>query len=116
MQREAVRLAISKANLENKDIRYVLGGDLLNQCIGAGFGLRELNIPFFGIYGACSTMIEGISLGSMIMEGGFADYISAVTSSHFCTAERHSGMVYVRIICLHLAFLNASTFPGNNKA
>ncbi|MBQ4145347.1 MAG: stage V sporulation protein AD [Clostridia bacterium] len=92
MQREAVRLAISKANLENKDIRYVLGGDLLNQCIGAGFGLRELNIPFFGIYGACSTMIEGISLGSMIMEGGFADYISAVTSSHFCTAERQYRM------------------------
>ena len=92
MQREAVRLAISGAGLENKDIRYVLGGDLLNQCIGAGFGLRELNIPFFGIYGACSTMIEGISLGSMIMEGGFADNISAVTSSHFCTAERQYRM------------------------
>ena len=92
MQREAVRLAIQKAGLKKEDINYVFGGDLLNQCIGAGFGLRELKIPFFGIYGACSTMIEGISLAAMAIDGGFADAAAAVTSSHFCTAERQYRM------------------------
>ena len=88
MQKEAVRLAIQKAGLTPKEIGYVFGGDLLNQCIGAGFGLRDLKIPFFGIYGACSTMIEGISLAAMAVDGGFAKDAVAVTSSHFCTAER----------------------------
>lgn len=92
MQREAVKLAVKKSGLELSHIHYVFGGDLLNQCIGAGFGLRELMIPFFGIYGACSTMIEGISLGSMLIDGGFADHVAAVTSSHFGTAERQYRM------------------------
>ena len=92
MQKEAVRMAVQKSNLRLSDIHYVFAGDLLNQCIGAGFGLRELEIPFFGIYGACSTMIEGLSLGSMLIDGGFADHIAAVTSSHFCTAERQYRM------------------------
>lgn len=92
MQKEAVKLAIRKSGLEPENINYIMGGDLLNQCIGAGFGLRDLGIPFFGIYGACSTMIEGISLGSMLIDGGFAENITAVTSSHFCTAERQYRM------------------------
>ncbi len=92
MQKEAVKLAVQKSGLSLGDMHYIFAGDLLNQCIGAGFGLRELNIPFFGIYGACSTMIEGLSLGSMLIDGGFADHIAAVTSSHFCTAERQYRM------------------------
>ncbi len=92
MQKEAVKLAVRKAGLTPEDMHYIMGGDLLNQCIGAGFGLRDLGVPFFGIYGACSTMIEGISLGSMLIDGGFADKIAAVTSSHFCTAERQYRM------------------------
>lgn len=88
MQKEAVRLAITKANMKLSDMDYIFAGDLLNQCIGAGFGLRELGIPFYGIYGACSTMIEGISLASMLIDGGYAERAAAVTSSHFCTAER----------------------------
>ena len=88
MQREAVSLAIQKAGFANADMHYLFAGDLLNQCIGSGFGLRELNIPYFGIYGACSTMIEGLSLASMLIDGGFAERCAAVTSSHFCTAER----------------------------
>lgn len=88
MQREAARLAVTKASLALSDIDYIFSGDLLNQCISAGFGLRELNIPFLGIYGACSTMVEGISLASMLIDGGFANIAEAVTSSHFCTAER----------------------------
>ncbi len=92
MQREAVRLAVQKAGLVLSDMQYIFAGDLLNQCIGACFGLRELSIPFFGIYGACSTMIEGMSLGSMLIDGGFANHVAAVTSSHFCTAERQYRM------------------------
>ncbi len=88
MQREASRLAVTKANMRLEDIDRIFSGDLLNQCISAGFGLRELEIPFFGIYGACSTMIEGISLASLLLGGGFAERAVAVTSSHFCTAER----------------------------
>lgn len=88
LQREAARLAIIKAGITLGDVEYIFGGDLLNQCISSGFGLRELNIPYFGVYGACSTIIEGISLAAMLIDGGFANYTEAVTSSHFCTAER----------------------------
>lgn len=88
MQREAVKLAVQKAGLNLSDIEYIFAGDLLNQCIGAGFGLRELDIPFFGVYGACSTMIESLSLSAAMIDGGFAVNTAAVTSSHFCTAER----------------------------
>lgn len=63
MQKEAVKLALQKAGMKPEELHYIFAGDLLNQCIGAGFGLREMGVPFFGIYGACSTMIEGISLG-----------------------------------------------------
>ncbi len=92
MQREVVKLAIRKAGLTPETVDYTFGGDLLNQCIGAGFGLRDLQIPFFGIYGACSTMVEGISLAAMIADGGFAQNAAAVTSSHFATAERQYRM------------------------
>ncbi len=88
MQREAAKLAATKANISLDKIDRIFSGDLLNQCISAGFGLRELEIPFLGIYGACSTMIEGISLASMLIDGGFVEIAEAVTSSHFCTAER----------------------------
>lgn len=88
MQREAVKLAVQKSGVALSDIDYIFAGDLLNQCIGAGFGLRELDIPFFGVYGACSTMIESLSLSAAMIDGGFADNAAAVTSSHFCTAER----------------------------
>lgn len=88
MQREAIKLAIQKANLTPEAIDRVFSGDLLNQCIGAGFGIRELDIPFYGIYGACSTMAEGLSLASMTIDGGFAKNAAAAASSHFCTAER----------------------------
>lgn len=88
MQREVVKLAAEKSGVNLSDIDRVFSGDLLNQCIGAGYGLRGLKIPFYGIYGACSTMIEGISLAVQLIDGGFAEVAAAVTSSHFCTAER----------------------------
>lgn len=88
MQKTAVEHAVENAGLTLGSINYILAGDLLNQCIGSSFGLRELGIPFFGLYGACSTMAESLSLAAMMLDGGFAQNAVAVTSSHFCTAER----------------------------
>lgn len=88
LQRETALLALKKAKLTTDDINYVLAGDLLNQCVGAHYGLRDLKIPFLGVYGACSTMTESMSIGAMLVGGGFADYAMCVTSSHFCSAEK----------------------------
>lgn len=85
---EAIKTALSKAGLKPENIHYMLGGDLLNQIISSGFAARTLGIPFIGLYGACSTMAESLVLGSIIMDGGFADNIICSTSSHFATAER----------------------------
>lgn len=88
MVKDAVNRAMNKAELSPKDINYIFAGDLLNQCIGSNYGLRELGIQFFGLYGACSTMSESISLSAMTVDGEFAQNCIAVTSSHFCSAER----------------------------
>lgn len=88
MQKMACEMAIQKAGLQSSDIRYLFGGDLLGQLIATSFGIITLNIPLFGIYGACSTMGEGLSLASMAIDGGFAEKTMAVTSSHFAGAEK----------------------------
>ena len=92
MQKHALNKALEKATLHEADVDYVLAGDLLNQCIGSSFSLRESNIPFYGLYGACSTMGESLSLAAMLVDGGFARRAAALTSSHFCTAERQYRM------------------------
>jgi len=84
----AISETIKKANLKEGDINYLFSGDLLNQIISSSFAAREFSIPFFGLYGACSTMSESLSLASLIMDGGFAKYVVAATSSHFSSAER----------------------------
>ena len=84
----AITECIKKANVQETDINYLLAGDLLNQISSSNFAARDLDIPFIGLYGACSTMTESLSLGALIMEGGFANYILAATSSHFSSAER----------------------------
>ena len=84
----AISESIKKAKLKETDIDYLLAGDLLNQLFSSTFAARDLNIPFLGLYGACSTMAESLSVGAMIMEGGMANYIVAATSSHFSAAER----------------------------
>ena len=84
----AISQAIKKAGLKDKDINYLFSGDLLNQIISSSFAARQLNIPFFGLYGACSTMSESLSLASLIMDGGYAEHVVAATSSHFSSAER----------------------------
>ncbi len=87
-QLEAVTLAIRKAQLHNEDIDAICAGDLINQCTGSTYGLRELGIPFLGLYGACSTMAEGLLLSSLLVSSGAVKRAAAATSSHFSTAER----------------------------
>jgi len=88
MQKVAAEKALSKASLSPGDIGMLFAGDLLNQITASHYGLRELGIPFMGLYGACSTMSQGLILAAMMVEGGFAGKSMAVTSSHFCSAER----------------------------
>ena len=92
MQKSVLRRALERADLRPEDLDRVLAGDLLNQCIGSSFGLRDFGVPFYGLYGACSTMGEGLGLAAQLIDGGFARRCAAVTSSHFCTAERQYRM------------------------
>lgn len=85
--KETVNTVISKSNVPLQNIDFCFAGDLLNQCISSTFGLRELNIPFFGVFGACSTFVESLSLGAMAVES-FAQNVLCATSSHFCSAEK----------------------------
>ena len=88
MMYTAITAAINGAGLKEEDIDYLFAGDLLNQITSSGFAARELNIPFLGLYGACSTMSESLSMASLFIDGGFAKYVVASTSSHFSSAER----------------------------
>lgn len=92
MQKKVLQRALDRAKLSPGDLDYIFAGDLLNQCIGSSFGLRDFGIPFYGLYGACSTMGESLSLAALIIDGGYADKAAAITSSHFCTAERQYRM------------------------
>lgn len=84
----AITESIKKANLKQTDIDYIFAGDLQNQLTSSTFAAKDMDIPFVGLYGACSTMTESLAVGSMIMDGDFADYVVASTSSHFSAAER----------------------------
>ena len=86
--KETVSLAVAKSKIASQEIDYCFAGDLLNQCISSSFGLRELNIPFFGVFGACSTFVESMCLGSVFIDGGGAQNVLCATSSHFCSAEK----------------------------
>lgn len=88
MLRESVILALKNCNAAITDIDYIVSGDLMNQCLSSNFGIRDFGIPFYGIYGACSTCAEGLSIGSFLIDGGFANSVVTTTSSHFCSAER----------------------------
>ena len=88
LQERAAELAIQKAGCGKEAIRYIVAGDILGQLMASSFGLAGFDKPLFGVYGACSTMGESIGIGSMLVEGGFADYVLAMTSSHFASAEK----------------------------
>jgi len=88
MQRLALNTALKKAKMHHKELEAILAGDLLNQCTGSTYGLIEFDLPFIGLFGACSTMAESLALGSLLIDGGHFCKVGAVTSSHFCSAER----------------------------
>ncbi len=88
MQKQAADLALEKGDIHRRDIRYLFAGDLLGQLIATSFGTVDLQIPLFGLYGACSTMGEALTLGAMTIDAGHADRVLAIASSHFATAEK----------------------------
>lgn len=88
LQKDAVYMALGKAGRKPQDMRYIFAGDLLGQSIATSFGIMSYEIPLLGVYGACSTCGESLSLGSMIVAGGYADEVVCVTSSHFASAEK----------------------------
>ncbi len=92
MQGHALEAAMRSASLAAEDLDLLFGGDLLNQCIATTYCIRQQAIPFFGLYGACSTMAEGLLLAAMAIDGGFARRTLSITSSHFCSAERQYRM------------------------
>lgn len=88
MQKKALEMAAQKAGIAAGDIRMIFAGDLLAQSMASSFGIGELKRPMYGLFGACSTMGESLSLASMAVAAGYGDHIAAVTSSHFATAEK----------------------------
>ncbi len=88
MQQLALQTLAKKASMKQKDFQLVFSGDLLNQCIGSSFPLRNTDIPHIGLYGACSTMAESLMMASMAVGGGFVENAVAMTSSHFASSER----------------------------
>ena len=91
MQKRAADLALEKGNIRRREVRYLFAGDLLGQLIATSFGTVDLEIPLFGLYGACSTMGEALALGAMTVHAGYAQRVMAVASSHFATAEKQFG-------------------------
>ena len=87
-QEKALAFALERAGVKAGRLDVVLAGDLLNQCIASAYHVRSLDVPFLGLYGACSTMAEGLALAAMLLDGGFGRYAAALTSSHYCSAER----------------------------
>lgn len=84
----AIKGAVGKAKLYENELDLIIGGDLLNQIVSSSFTARDLDIPFLGVYGACSTMAESLIVGSSIIDGNFFTNVACATGSHFSTAER----------------------------
>ncbi|MBR2019677.1 MAG: stage V sporulation protein AD [Clostridia bacterium] len=88
MQRLAFNTVLAKAGMRDTDVGALFAGDLLNQCVGSAYGLLDFDVPYFGLYGACSTCAEGLLLASAMVSSGLLDCCGTVTSSHYCSAER----------------------------
>lgn len=86
--REAGEIAIRKAKKKKEEVRMAFSGDLLGQLVGSSFGIQQLGIPFYGVYGACSSAGATLSTAAMAVDGGFADLALAACSSHFASAEK----------------------------
>lgn len=92
MLKGAMIHAMKKAGRKKEDLDMILSGDLINQLMSSSFMARDMNVPFLGVYGACSTMTESLLVGSMLLDGGYGNNIICCASSHFCTAERQFRM------------------------
>ena len=88
MQRLAFNTALAKVAASEREVDALFAGDLLNQCVGSSYGLLDFDIPYFGLYGACSTAADGLMLAAMMTSAGYFSTCAAVTSSHYCSAER----------------------------
>ena len=88
MQRMALNTALAKGETKPQDVGALFAGDLLNQCVGSAYGLQSFDIPYIGLYGACSTCAESLLLASLMVTHGMCNIAAAVTSSHYCSAER----------------------------
>lgn len=88
LQQHAFEKALAKGNISEGDINFIMAGDLLNQCTGSAYSIRATGLPFLGLYGACSTMAESLLLASVFIDNDAGNYCAALTSSHFCSAER----------------------------
>ena len=86
--KETINTCVSKSKISSSAIDFCFSGDLLNQCISSSFGVRDSNIPFFGVFGACSTFVESLILGCISIDGDFAENVLCAASSHFCSAEK----------------------------
>lgn len=88
MLHQCLNLACDKAKIAPSALDVIFSGDLLNQCTGSAYAMRDAGAPYFGLYGACSTMAEALALAAITIDGGYAAHAAALTSSHFCSAER----------------------------
>jgi len=88
LQQHALEHALAKGGISESEISLLFAGDLLNQCTGSAYSVRDIGVPFVGLYGACSTMAESLSMASIFSDNGIGKYNVALTSSHFCSAER----------------------------
>ncbi|GAB6181437.1 stage V sporulation protein AD [Desulfotomaculum defluvii] len=88
MMEEACEIAIKKSGLQKQDIQFFLGGDLLNQIISCSFAARSLAIPYIGLFGACSTAMEGLALGSLLLDSNSANFLLCGTASHNAAVEK----------------------------
>ncbi len=88
MIENACRRAMEKANIGREQLELTLGGDLLNQSISTSYAMRQIGAPHLGLYGACSTMAEGLGLGAALLAAGFGENVLCTAASHFCSAER----------------------------
>ena len=88
LQQKAVEACLRKGGISRKEVELALAGDLQAQCTASNYTMRAMGIPFAGLYGACSTMAESLCLGAALTAGGAVHQLLAMTSSHFCAAER----------------------------
>lgn len=116
MLRQCFDLVCQKAGLLPEQLDYVLSGDLLNQCVGSAYAMRDIGVPYLGLYGACSTMAESLSLAAMLIDGGYAEHAAALTSSHFCSPSGSTGSRWNTAACAHRLRSGPSPAPARSSS